>query len=89
MCHGMDPQSQNVSCYELTIAELLEKRNTGGNSDSGGSFPGVSGVSVTLKLNSDDALSDLADSDSEVRAHGNSTLAVVLAVLVFVRNINR
>lgn len=62
-----------VSCRGPTIAELLERRNASGDSGGGdGSFPGLSGSSVTLHLDEDEAVSDLADSDSEVRAYGSS-----------------
>lgn len=46
---------------------LLERRNTTGGSDGGGSFSGLSESPVTLHLDEDEAVSDLADSDSEVR----------------------
>lgn len=53
-----------------TIAEIREKRKNTGGLDSagggGGSSSGIAGSPMTLQLDEDDTISDLADSDAEV-----------------------
>lgn len=66
------------------MAELLEKRDAGGGSDGGsGGVPGLSGSSLTLHLDEDEAVSDLADSDSEVREHSNSGFGSCCAMMCY------
>lgn len=49
--------------------------------DGGGSSSGIAGSHMTLQLDEDDTISDLADSDAEVRARGGSNFVPSSAVM--------
>lgn len=70
----------------LTIAEIRERRGKPRGSDGvggggGGSSSGIAGSPMTLQLDEDDTISDLADSDAEVRGRGGPNFVPSYAVM--------